>query len=71
VVASSQGFLGIRAEPGRDLLVADGADATARAIGEVLEGRHPAMGVAARRLVECHYAWTAQLAGLDGLLAGG
>ena len=69
VVASPQAFEGIRATPGRDLLVGDGADATASLIAEVLDGRHPALGGAARQAVEQAYSWPRNLARLDGLLA--
>lgn len=69
VVASPQAFEGIRAEPGRDLLVADGVAATARAVAAVLDGGHPGLGPAARRLMERTYSWSAQLAALDAMLA--
>jgi len=68
VVASPQAFEGVRAVPGRDLLVADGAAAMAAAIGEVLDGRHPGLGEAARRAVAAGHDWQAALAGLDRLL---
>ena len=68
VVASAEAFEGVRARPGRDLLVADGAAATAAALREVLDGLHPDLGANARRAVERHYAWPAQLARLDALL---
>jgi len=71
VVASPQAFEGIRAEPGRDLLVADGAAAMAQAVAEVLDGHHPGLGAAARRLIERSYSWPAQLAGLEAMLAPG
>jgi glycosyltransferase involved in cell wall biosynthesis len=69
VVASPGAFEGIRAEPGRDLLVADGAEATVRCVLEVLEGRHPGMGAAARALIEARYSWQSALARLDRILA--
>jgi sugar transferase (PEP-CTERM/EpsH1 system associated) len=69
VVASPQAFEGIRATQGRDLLVANGAAATARAVAEVLDGRHPGLGAAARRLIEQVYSWPARLAGLEAMLA--
>lgn len=69
VVASPEAFLGIRAEPGRDLLVADGPEAMAGAIAEVLDGRHPAIGRAARRAMEAGYSWPSQMARLDAVLA--
>ncbi len=68
VVASPQAFEGVRAEPQRDLLVADGADATARAVAAVLDGGHPGLGAAGRTAMERHYAWSATLRRLDACL---
>ena len=70
VVASSGAFLGIDAEPGRDLLVADGAEAQAEAVLALLgdPGRAAAMGKAARQRMEKGYSWDAQLAPLAGML---
>ena len=70
VVASPEAAEGVRAQPGRDLLVASGADATADAVGAVLAGRHPTVGIAARRAMVEGYAWSNTLAGLDGLFSG-
>jgi len=66
VVASRQAFEGVRARPGQDLLVAEGAEGTALAVSEVLDGRHPGLGQAARRAVELAYDWSATLSVLDG-----
>jgi sugar transferase (PEP-CTERM/EpsH1 system associated) len=68
VLASPGAFEGIRAEAGRELLVAEGAEATARRAAEVLDGQHPGLGTAARRLVEAHYPWSATLRPLDAML---
>jgi glycosyltransferase involved in cell wall biosynthesis len=70
VVASPAAFEGIEAEPGRDLLVADGAEAQARAVSELLAGpaRADALGRAARRRMEQAYRWEARLAPLAGML---
>jgi sugar transferase (PEP-CTERM/EpsH1 system associated) len=68
VVASPQAFEGVRAEAGRDLLVADGPEATAQAVIAVIEGRHPTLGAAARRAIERSYTWDATLARLDACL---
>jgi len=68
VVASRQSFAGVRAEAGRDLLVADGAAEMVRLVGEVLDGRHPNLGAAGRRLVEQRYTWAATLQRLDHYL---
>jgi sugar transferase (PEP-CTERM/EpsH1 system associated) len=69
VVASPGAFEGIRAEPGRDLLVADGAAETVRCVLEILDGRHPGLGAAGRALIEARYSWRSGLARLDRILA--
>ncbi len=68
VVASPQAFEGVRAVAGRDLLLADGAEQTARVVNEVIEGRHPGIGPAGRRAVEQGYGWPAILHKLDTYL---
>jgi glycosyltransferase involved in cell wall biosynthesis len=65
VVATPQALQGIRAEPGRDLLIADDAPALARCVTEVLDGRHPMIGCHARNAVEARYDWSTTLAPLD------
>jgi sugar transferase (PEP-CTERM/EpsH1 system associated) len=70
VVASPEAFEGVRAMPGRDLLVADGAEAMAQAIGAVLDGAHAGLGAAARDAVLAGHDWGAALAPLDALLRG-
>jgi sugar transferase (PEP-CTERM/EpsH1 system associated) len=67
VVATPQAFAGLRAQPGRDLLVGADAPALAALVAEVLDGRHPSLGAAGRAAVEQNYAWDATLAGLDML----
>ena len=69
VVASADAFAGLRATPGRDLLVATDAAAFAEHCVAVLTGRHPGLPAAARAVVEQHYAWDATLAGLEDLFA--
>ncbi len=69
VVASRQAFEGVRAVPGQDLLVADGAEATADRIAEVLAGAHPGLNGAARAAMLRGYAWPATLGRLDAILA--
>jgi sugar transferase (PEP-CTERM/EpsH1 system associated) len=66
VVASPAAFEGIRAEPGRDLLVADGVEEQARAIAGLLAdpARAAGIGTAARKRMEEAYRWDAQLAPL-------
>jgi sugar transferase (PEP-CTERM/EpsH1 system associated) len=68
VVASPQAFEGVRAEPGRDLLVADGAEAMAEAVRAVIAGEHPGLGERARAAVAASHDWKATLSGLDALL---
>lgn len=70
VVASPQAFEGIDAEPGRDLIVADGTRAEAEAVSALLADpvRAGAIGMAARARVEARYAWAARLAPLDAML---
>ncbi len=70
VVASPAAAEGIRGQPGRDLLVAGDADATARLVGEVLDGRHPGLGAAARAAVLRHHDWNATLTRLDTMIEG-
>jgi glycosyltransferase involved in cell wall biosynthesis len=67
VVASPQAWTGIDAEPGRELLLADGADAFAAAALSIAAGGHAGMGAAARRRVLDQYSWQARLAGFDRL----
>jgi polysaccharide biosynthesis protein PslH len=71
VVASPQAYEGIDAEPGRDLLVADGPQAEAEAVLGLLADRAgaEAIGTAARARMERRYAWSACLAPLDAMLA--
>jgi sugar transferase (PEP-CTERM/EpsH1 system associated) len=70
VVASSAAFEGIDAVPGRDLIVADRADAQARHILDLLDRPQYAaeIGLAARRRMQSHYWWEAQLAPLAAML---
>ncbi len=68
VIASSPAFEGVRAVPGRDLLVADGVEATEAALRAVLAGRHAGLGEAARAAVARGHDWDATLAPLDAML---
>jgi glycosyltransferase involved in cell wall biosynthesis len=68
VVASPQAFEGVRAQPGRDLIVAGTASAIVQALAAVLDGKHPGLGRAARAVMEANYGWPAKLAQLDALL---
>jgi glycosyltransferase involved in cell wall biosynthesis len=54
---------------GRDLLVADGAEAMAAAVTQVLAGGMPGLGTAARAAVLARHDWKATLARLDDIMA--
>ena len=69
VVASPEAFEGVRAMPGRDLLIADGAAAMAECLLDAIAGRHQAMGRAARRAIELGYDWARSLDALDAIIA--
>ena len=66
VVATGAAFEGIDAVPEQDLLVADGAEAMARAIVRLLESpqQAAALGRSARACVERSYSWEQRLAPL-------
>jgi glycosyltransferase involved in cell wall biosynthesis len=70
VVASPAAFEGIDARPGRDLLVAESAEAQADAITGLIADRASglALGQAARRRVLEAYRWDSKLAPLTELL---
>ncbi|NKE45418.1 TIGR03087 family PEP-CTERM/XrtA system glycosyltransferase [Roseomonas frigidaquae] len=68
VVASPEAFEGVRALPGRDILVAEGAEAMAEAVRGVLAGRHPGLGERARAAVTEAHDWGATLRRLDAVL---
>lgn len=71
VVASSGAFEGIEAQPERDLLVANGAKAQARAILGLLEDSSKAavIGANARRCMISRYRWDVRLAPLTEILS--
>jgi len=64
VVASPQAVSALEAVDGRDVVVADGPDETAEAVGRLFddEPRRLAIGSAGRRYVESHHDW-AEIAG--------
>jgi sugar transferase (PEP-CTERM/EpsH1 system associated) len=70
VVASPAAFEGIEAEPGRELVVAEGAEEQARAIRALLDDpqRARAIASAARRRMERSYRWEARLAPLEEMV---
>jgi len=70
VVATTPAFEGIRAKPGRDLLVADEPAQIAAAIWAILANEYPKLPAAARQCVEESYAWAGVLEQLDSILAG-
>jgi len=70
VVATPEAFEGVRAEPGRDLLVAEGAEAFAEAVSSVLAGAHPGLGLRGRAAMRAGHDWAATLAPLDAVLPG-
>jgi sugar transferase (PEP-CTERM/EpsH1 system associated) len=70
VVASPAAYEGIDAVPGRDLALAEGPGAQAKAIRELLDDTAAAAALAAagRRRMELHYPWDARLASLEALV---
>lgn len=70
VVATPAAAEGIDAVDGVDLIIADGANATASAISALLAdpSRANALGASARRRMESRYSWTSRLAGLGQLV---
>ncbi len=70
VVATSQALEGIAAEPERDVLLADDADAFGMQVLHVLKGRREGIGCSARELVQRDLAWEASLPKLVELLEG-
>ncbi|MDQ2805158.1 MAG: TIGR03087 family PEP-CTERM/XrtA system glycosyltransferase [Pseudomonadota bacterium] len=69
VIATPQAFAGIRAAPGKDLLLADAPGLFANHVLSVLRGEHPGLGTAGRRAMEQGHTWDASLRRLDALLA--
>jgi sugar transferase (PEP-CTERM/EpsH1 system associated) len=68
VVATAAAFEGVRATPGRDLLVADTPEAFATAVAAVLDGTHPTLGDHARTAMLAGHDWAATLTPLDAML---
>jgi sugar transferase (PEP-CTERM/EpsH1 system associated) len=66
VVASPGAYLGIDAERGQALLVADAAGQWVDAVGAILDGQHPDLGKKARLAMAANYAWPHVLRGLAG-----
>ena len=69
VVATGQAMNGIRAERGRDILIADEAAAFAAAVADVIDGAaDPDVGSRARATVLAHYDWDTNLAALRAIV---
>ncbi len=68
VVASPEAFEGVRARPGRDLLVAEGAADMAGCIQKILSGQHAGLGQAAREAVIAGHDWRSTLRRLDAVM---
>lgn len=70
VVATPAAFEGIEAEPGRDLIVAAGAEAMAAEIARLLgdKAAREALGAHARALVTQSYSWESRLSALDDMV---
>jgi sugar transferase (PEP-CTERM/EpsH1 system associated) len=70
-VVSPAAWAGVRAQPDRDLLVADSPDEWVTQVLRVLneEELRTNLGTAGRRFVETHHSWEACLAPLERLLA--
>lgn len=70
VLATPQGYEGIAARPGEDLLVIDGAVDWVRAIQEYFARGDEKMGRNARTCVIEHYSWDTSVSRLEKLLDG-
>jgi sugar transferase (PEP-CTERM/EpsH1 system associated) len=70
VVCTPQAHEGIRANPGKELVVAEGAEAFSAATIDLLldQGRASQLGLAARQCVEREYSWEDNLQLLDRIL---
>lgn len=71
VIATPEAFEGVQASPERDILVASGVEQTVARVTEVLSGRHPGLGPAARQTMMMRHDWEATLAKLDVLFGVG
>ena len=67
VIATPEAFEGVQAVPERDILLASGVEQTIARITDILSGRHPDLGAAARRAMELRHDWSVTLARLDDL----
>ena len=65
VIVSPQALEGIEAQPGTDLVLADGAEAFIAAITALLATPDKSLGVSARATVEREYSWPSNLARIE------
>ena len=68
VVVTTDALTGIAAQPGSEVLLADGADAFAQACVETIRTGAPGVGAAARQRVISSFIWAEKLRGFDELL---
>lgn len=68
VVVTPEALEGVKAEPGTDLLLAEGADAFAAAVLRVLGEDDHGLRASARVRVEQHYSWPSNLASIEARL---
>jgi sugar transferase (PEP-CTERM/EpsH1 system associated) len=68
VIVSGQALEGIEAAPGKDLLLADGADAFIATISALLATPNASLGTNARATVEQQYSWPSNLARIEARL---
>jgi hypothetical protein len=68
VIVTPQALEGIRAEPGRDLMLGAGAGEIASLACAALDELPADMGRAARAQVEASYNWDTNIARVDALL---
>ncbi|OWW22229.1 TIGR03087 family PEP-CTERM/XrtA system glycosyltransferase [Noviherbaspirillum denitrificans] len=71
VVVSPQALEGIKAEPGRDIVLAQDAGQTVAAVNTLLSTPDTTIGAAARKKVIDLYGWTSNLSRVDSLLEAG
>ena len=65
VVVSPQALEGIEAQPGTDLVLADGAEQHIQVLSSLLAQPDARLGAAARATVQTHYSWPSKLARIE------
>ncbi len=65
VVVSPQALEGIEAQPGTDLVLADGAEQFIATLSSLLAQPDASLGAAARATVQTHYSWPSKLARIE------